>query len=118
MMSSPCSQPSGASQPSGGTMSVKRIRALALRSRSPASNAMRASDTVAYVGTISVPSSACSTGRVALGSEVRWNRPMTMSWVGMATGRPSEGLRMLLVDSIRMRDSACASVPRGRWTAI
>ena len=34
---------------------------------------------------------------------------MIMSWVGMVTGRPSAGLRMLLLDSMRMRASACAS---------
>ena len=31
---------------------------------------------------------------------------MIMSWVGMVTGRPSAGLRMLLLDNIRMRASA------------
>ena len=36
---------------------------------------------------------------------------MIMSWLGMVTGRPSEGLRMLLLDSMRMRASACASAP-------
>ena len=41
-----------------------------------------------------------------------------MSWVGMVTGRPSAGLRMLLLDSIRMRASACASADSGRCTAI
>ena len=34
---------------------------------------------------------------------------MIMSWVGMVTGRPSAGLRMLLLESMRMRASACAS---------
>src|ERR1019366_6078290 len=43
---------------------------------------------------------------------------MTMSWVGMVTGLPSAGRRMLLVDSIRIRDSACASADSGRGTAI
>src|SRR3546814_11713648 len=43
---------------------------------------------------------------------------MIMSWVGMVTGRPSEGLRMLFVDSIRIRDSACAPAESGRRTAI
>ena len=43
---------------------------------------------------------------------------MTMSWVGMVTGLPSAGLRMLLVDSIRIRASACASADSGRCTAI
>jgi len=51
-------------------------------------------------------------------SAVRWNRPMIMSWLGMVTGRPSDGLRMLLDESIRMRASACASALSGRWTAI
>ena len=41
-----------------------------------------------------------------------------MSWVGMVTGRPSDGLRMLLVDSIRIRASAWASADSGRCTAI
>jgi len=36
----------------------------------------------------------------------------------MVTGRPSAGLRMLLVESIRMRASACASALSGRCTAI
>ena len=43
---------------------------------------------------------------------------MIMSWVGMVTGRPSAGLRMLLLDSIRIRASACASADSGRCTAI
>ena len=43
---------------------------------------------------------------------------MIMSWVGMVTGRPSDGLRMLLLDSMRMRASACASADSGRCTAI
>ena len=43
---------------------------------------------------------------------------MIMSWVGMVTGRPSAGLRMLLLDSMRMRASACASADSGTWTAI
>src|SRR3984893_4598228 len=41
-----------------------------------------------------------------------------MSWVGMVTGLPSAGLRMLLVDSIRIRASACASADSGTCTAI
>ena len=41
-----------------------------------------------------------------------------MSWPGSATGRPELGDRMLLLDSIRMRASACASALSGRWTAI
>ena len=36
----------------------------------------------------------------------------------MVTGRPSDGLRMLLVDSIRIRASAWASADSGRCTAI
>ena len=51
-------------------------------------------------------------------SVVSQNRPMIMSWEGMVTGRPSDGLRMLLVDSIRIRASACASADSGRCTAI
>jgi hypothetical protein len=51
-------------------------------------------------------------------TEVRWNSPMIMSWVGMVTGRPSAGLRMLLLDSMRIRASAWASADSGRWTAI
>ena len=49
---------------------------------------------------------------------VRKYIPMIMSWVGMVTGRPSAGFRMLLVDSIRIRASACASALSGRCTAI
>ena len=41
-----------------------------------------------------------------------------MSCDGSATGRPSEGLRMLLDEIIRSRDSSCASNERGRCTAI
>src|SRR5699024_3626137 len=36
----------------------------------------------------------------------------------MVTGLPSEGLRMLLDESMRMRASASASGLSGRWTAI
>src|SRR6266567_3809632 len=43
---------------------------------------------------------------------------MIMSWVGMVTGLPSAGLRMLLVDSIRILASACASADSGTCTAI
>ena len=43
---------------------------------------------------------------------------MIMSWVGMVTGRPSAGLRMLLLESMRIRASAWASADSGRWTAI
>ncbi len=43
---------------------------------------------------------------------------MIMSCVGIVTGRPSAGLRMLLVESIRIRASACASADSGRCTAI
>ena len=43
---------------------------------------------------------------------------MIMSCVGIVTGRPSAGLRMLFVDSMRMRASACASADSGRCTAI
>src|SRR3954451_13451503 len=51
-------------------------------------------------------------------SVVRKNSPMIMSSVGMVTGRPSDGLRMLLVDSIRIRASAWASADSGRGTAL
>ena len=44
--------------------------------------------------------------------------PRTMSCVGVASGRPDAGERMLFDDSIRMRASACASAESGRWTAI
>ena len=43
---------------------------------------------------------------------------MIMSWEGMVTGRPSEGLRMLFEESMRTRASAWASTDSGRWTAI
>ena len=39
-------------------------------------------------------------------SRVKKNKPMIMSWVGIVTGRPSEGFKMLFVDSIKMRASA------------
>ena len=41
-----------------------------------------------------------------------------MSWVGVASGAPCAGERMLFDESIRMRASACASRRSGRWTAI
>ena len=41
-----------------------------------------------------------------------------MSWDGVAIGRPCAGDRMLLVDSIRIRASACASADSGTCTAI
>ena len=44
--------------------------------------------------------------------------PSTMSWVGVASGAPWAGERMLLEDSIRMRASACDSAESGTWTAI
>ena len=44
--------------------------------------------------------------------------PMIISWLGTVTGRPSAGLRMLLVESISTRASAWASADNGRWTAI
>ena len=44
--------------------------------------------------------------------------PMIISWLGNATGLPSAGLRMLLVDNIKTRASAWASALNGRWTAI
>ncbi len=49
---------------------------------------------------------------------VRKYRPVTMSRRGMASGLPDAGDRMLLLDSIRMRASACASALSGRCTAI
>ncbi len=44
--------------------------------------------------------------------------PSTMSCVGVASGRPLAGDRMLFELSIRMRASACASALSGRCTAI
>ena len=44
--------------------------------------------------------------------------PSTMSWVGVASGAPWAGDRMLFDDSISTRASACASALSGRWTAI
>src|SRR5215203_5726474 len=41
-----------------------------------------------------------------------------MSWLGSATGRPSDGLRMLFDDSMRTRASSCASNESGTCTAI
>ncbi len=41
-----------------------------------------------------------------------------MSWVGVASGAPWAGERMLLEESIRMRASAWASAESGRCTAI
>ena len=43
---------------------------------------------------------------------------MTMSCVGETTGRPSCGLRMLLLASMRKRASDCASTDSGTCTAI
>ncbi|SIA49025.1 Uncharacterised protein [Mycobacteroides abscessus subsp. abscessus] len=94
--------------------SAKRMRAVAFRCRLPASYAIWASAWLEKYGITGFPSSSFSTGTDGSGAEVRWNRPMIMSCDGMATGRPSEGLRMLFVDSMRMRASACASAPSGR----
>ncbi len=44
--------------------------------------------------------------------------PSTMSCDGEVIGRPCAGERMLLLDSMRMRASACASADSGRCTAI
>ncbi len=44
--------------------------------------------------------------------------PRTMSCVGTAMGRPCAGDSTLLVDSIRILASACASAESGTWTAI
>src|SRR5471032_1669847 len=44
--------------------------------------------------------------------------PSTMSCVGVASGRPEAGDRMLFDESIRIRASACASAESGRCTAI
>ena len=44
--------------------------------------------------------------------------PMTMSWLGTAMGLPWAGDRMLLVQSMSTRASACASQLSGRCTAI
>src|ERR671918_354084 len=41
-----------------------------------------------------------------------------MSCAGVASGAPCAGDRMLLLESMRIRASACASALRGRWTAI
>ena len=41
-----------------------------------------------------------------------------MSCVGVASGAPCAGDRMLLLESMRIRASACASALSGRWTAI
>jgi hypothetical protein len=41
-----------------------------------------------------------------------------MSWVGIDTGFPNDGCKMLFDDSIRMRASACAPALSGRCTAI
>jgi hypothetical protein len=49
---------------------------------------------------------------------VRWCRPMIMSCVGRVTGRPTDGIRMLLEASIRMRPTASPSTERGRCKAI
>ena len=43
---------------------------------------------------------------------------MIMSWVGVTSGRPWAGDRMLLALSISTRASACASEESGRCTAI
>ncbi len=45
-------------------------------------------------------------------------QPSTMSWLGVATGRPFDGRRMLLVESISIRVSICASNDSGTCTAI
>ena len=44
--------------------------------------------------------------------------PSTMSCVGVVIGLPLAGDRMLLLDSISTRASACASALSGRCTAI
>ena len=41
-----------------------------------------------------------------------------MSCVGVASGAPCAGDRMLLLESMSSRASACASALSGRWTAI
>ena len=43
---------------------------------------------------------------------------MIISCVGLMTDLPSASFRMLLAESIKNRASACASMERGRWTAI
>src|SRR6185369_14895178 len=77
---------------SARTRSSKRIFTTALRSRLPWSNAMIASETV--LNARPAPSASSL-------SLVRWYRPMIMSCEGMVTGRPSDGLRMLLLESMR-----------------
>ena len=52
------------------------------------------------------------------GSLVRKYEPSTMSCDGSATGRPSEGLRMLFDAIISTRASICASNDSGTCTAI
>src|SRR5919205_1288145 len=44
--------------------------------------------------------------------------PRTMSCVGVASGAPCAGDRMLFEETMRIRASACASALSGRWTAI
>ncbi len=115
---SPCchsgspSSRAGGVQPRGGMVPTgKRTSIFDWSDSSPASKAMIASATEAKER----PSPLRS--RISP-SVVRKNRPRTMSWVGIVTGRPSAGLRMLFEDSIRMRASACASADSGRCTAI
>ncbi len=92
-----CPASQSALRSAGGTTSLKRILTLLCSEISLRSNAMIASATLANAR----PSPGWF-GR----SVVRKNRPMIMSWVGMVTGRPSDGFRMLFVDSIRIRASA------------
>src|SRR4051794_23223528 len=90
-------------------MSPWRILTLLCRLSSPRSKAMMAS-----AGELNARPSPGSPSR----SAVSQNRPMIMSCEGMVTGRPSDGLRMLLVESIRIRASAWASADSGRSTPI
>ena len=90
-------------------MSVKRILTLLCSVISPRSKAM-----IASAWEENARPAPFSSSR----SVVSQNRPMIMSCEGMVTGRPSDGLRMLLVESIRIRASACASDDSGTCTAI
>ena len=103
----------------GGVMpSSKRMSASAFRCSLPKSKAILASAKEEKAGTTGSPLASFSTSTAGSGLLVRWNRPAIISWAGMVTGRPSEGLRMLLALSIKMRASDWASAPSGRCTAI
>ena len=94
---------------SGGRTPSSRMVTGARRDSTLASNAMMASPREE-----NARPAPMSSGR----SPVRWKIPSTMSCVGVVMGLPLAGERMLLVDSIRIRASACASADSGRCTAI